>query len=38
VGKIINLLQDAKDEALNEESNNLYPISEWQRLNHYSSD
>ena len=38
VGKIINLLQDAKDEAPNEESNNLYPISEWQRLNHYSSD
>jgi hypothetical protein len=27
------LLRNAKDEAPDEESNELYPISEWQRLN-----
>jgi hypothetical protein len=38
VGRIINLLQHVKDEAPSEENNDLYPISDWQRLNHCSSD
>ena len=38
VGRIKNLLQDVKDEAPSEENNDLYPISEWQRLNHCLTD
>jgi hypothetical protein len=38
VGRIKNLLHDVKDEAPSEENNDLYPISEWQRLNHCLTD
>lgn len=33
VGRITRLLQNAKDEAPDEESNDIYPIGEWRRRN-----